>query len=128
MISENSQKKLELWADAVCSQNLDVLMSYYSEKALLKATLSNHIRKTKAEIQEYFSGGEIFQDKGFLNNGITQVDYSQLHSLQLADTELLCGVYTFHMPEKKVEAHFSFFLQPQEESAFILAQHSSLFV
>ena len=45
---------LNKWIKSLNNHNLDDILSLYSESAILVPTLSNKIRKNKAEIKDYF--------------------------------------------------------------------------
>jgi len=118
-------KQLHLWADAVLKKDIDALMSLYSKKATLHPTLSSSTRNTPESIHEYFVGGATFKDYGFLNNGINNIKFEEIH--EQANT--IAGEYHFKVIDddknelKNTKAKFTFCF---DNDNLIIHHHSSL--
>ena len=114
---------LEKWGSYVASRNKEALLNLYDEKALLKPTLSQHIRVNKKEIFSYFDGKGKWGDLGFLNQEIIQVEFLECWIKIYDFGSVSMGKYRFLKKDgTKIEAHFTFVF---EKNLKIIAHHSS---
>ena len=128
-ITTNDIKSIqESWGKAVISQNIDDLMSLYSDNAALKPTLSPVIRRTHSDIKAYFVGGGPYNDSGFLNNQIIDVEFAESEPILLGSLAIDTGIYIFKKQDGDVvEAHYTFCYQKNTQNKIvILTQHSSM--
>ena len=116
-----------VWAQAVIAQDIKTLMNLYANNAVLKPTLSTHIRRSPQEIEDYFSGGGKFKDSGFLREKIVTVEFLESCPILLGAYAIDTGKYKFFKEDKtELSAHFTFFYQLSGSGKVqILAHHSS---
>ena len=116
------------WATAVQNRDIQELMALYAANAVLKPTLSNAIRRTPEDIRAYFVGGKKFNDAGFLNGNISEVNFLESDPKIFGDVAIDTGIYGFTKQNgAKVIAHFTFCYQINSDGkTLILTQHSSL--
>ncbi|WP_209426449.1 SgcJ/EcaC family oxidoreductase [Pararhodobacter sp. SW119] len=116
----SSAALIKPWAEALRSRDAEKLAALYAPEAILLPTLSREIRRTPAEIVEYF--------RAFLENGPEcQVLES---SVQRAGGVILhAGIYRFTMTAQEgrpeVDVRFSFVHQGKGEGWEIILHHSS---
>ena len=117
----NTTEIKKAWTNAIVNRDADAIMSLYSEKALLKPTLSNDVRNSPERIKAYFTGDDV--DHGFLNNGIHKVDFISCFSYSDENTISEVGEYIFHKEGgEEVRAHYTFVYVNNK----IVSHHSSL--
>lgn len=112
---------LNKWIESINENNLDAILSLYSESAILVPTLSKIIRKNKLEIKDYFIH--------FLENKGLKAEVKEVHiqSLYNDTIKINSGNYLFSYYNEKNEfqeltARFSFVIKDN----IILEHHSSI--
>ena len=124
-MGEMSQHPLtEQWCQAIVTGDLQQVLALYEEDALLRPTLSPHLRCGLAAIANYFAGDK--QHQGFLQRGIKQIHHQVEQELYLDHALVLMGQYEFIGPDETVKANFTFVLKESGTGFKILAHHSSL--
>ena len=119
-IKEDAFKGLETWGNAVAKKDMAAVLNCYVASATLWPTLSNKLRTTTAEIQDYF---ELFLPK---ING--SVEWNHVNCQVINDDYCVCaGTYTFDLTSGKTVARFTYTLTKQATGEWkILHHHSSL--
>ena len=125
---EQIKKAQSKWAQTVISQDISALMSLYADDAVLKPTLSPHIRRSQKDIKSYFVGGGKYDDDGFFSQNIIEVNFTESSPQLLGMYAVDIGKYSFILQDKKtVNAYFTFCYQQNESNdSLIIAHHSSL--
>lgn len=116
------------WGKCIASRDLQTLLSLYSERAVLKPTLSNHLRTSTEDIKLYFIGSEKFSDTGFFNNGFTEVKFLESETKCQGEMAVSVGSYEFMKAGESTKAHFTYLYTLEDGSLKILSHHSSLFI
>lgn len=112
----------ELWNQALQSGDAAQVVSLYSADAVLQPTVSNRVRATPAEIQDYFEHFLELKPVGHIN-------YREIRRLG-PTTALDSGVYTFRLTEadgatRDVQARYTFLYSHVDGQWKILNHHSS---
>ena len=93
----------------------------YAKDGVLLPTVSNRVRTSPAEIEEYFSNFLTLQPQG-------KIDHSNVRLLA-EDTAINSGVYTFDLVKDgkptKVQARYSFTYKRLEDGQWYIVDHHS---
>ncbi len=117
------------WSTGITTQDVDLILSLYSPKAILKPTLSPIIRTNFEDIKAYFIGSEQYNDSGFINNGINKIDFTQSFINEFQKCIIDVGKYTFFkLDNQKIEADYTFVYLKDNAELKIISHHSSLAV
>lgn len=117
------------WSSGVTTQNVNLILSLYDQKAILKPTLSPIIRTSPNDIKSYFVGSKKFNDSGFINNGINKINFTQSFINEVGNCIIDIGKYTFVKSDnQKIEADYTFVYLKDKEELKIISHHSSLAV
>ena len=105
------------WNAAIQTGKADNVVELYDTNAILLPTISNKVRKTHAEIEDYFVA--------FLAKGpIGRIDDSNVRIY--GDIAINSGVYTFTFANgSSVQARFSFVYRFNGQGYKIVEHHSS---
>ena len=132
-ITINDVKKVQKgWADSVVSSNIDTLINLYTRDAVLKPTLSSIIRVGTEDIGLYFTGGDKYGDKGFLNMDICKVEFVDSNINIIDSVAIDVGRYRFVKNESLVNqtevinAFYTFCYQKVDQKLLITHHHSSM--
>lgn len=116
---------LQEWGNCITTQNLEKLLSLYSDQAILKPTLSDKIRNSYETIKDYFVGTD--SHPGFLHQGIIKVEFMNVHQIVEENIGITVGQYIFTKNNgESVMADFTYTLKADSEMVQILSHHSSL--
>lgn len=112
---------LNKWIESINENNLDVILSLYSESAILIPTLSKKIRKNKSEIKDYFI--HFLKNKG-LKAEVKEVYIQTLYNdaIKLNSGSYLFSYYSEKNEYQELNARFSFLIKDN----IILEHHSSI--
>lgn len=112
---------LNRWVECVNKHNVEEVLKLYDDNAILLPTLSNKIRKTKAELQDYF--------EHFLSKKELKAEVKELYIQTVFNNELKAdsGTYVFTWKNNQNEyeslnARFTFIIHKGK----ILEHHSSI--
>ena len=113
---------IEQWMEAVCSNDVDAILSLYKEDGLLLGTLDSEIRKGRTEIKMYFDYFLKFKPCG----RITKIVEEDLGYRRMA---IANGTYDFDLTENVEQttdtARFTFVLDREGTKWRIHSHHSS---
>lgn len=113
---------VEEWMEAVCSNDVDAILSLYKEDGLLLGTLDSEIRKGHGEIKMYFDYFLKFKPCG----RITKIVEDNLGYRRMA---IANGTYDFDLTENgekmTAPARFTFVLDREGTKWKIHSHHSS---
>jgi len=113
---------IEEWMEAVCSNDVDAILSLYKEDGLLLGTLDSEIRKGHGEIKMYFDYFLKFKPCG----RITKIVEDNLGYRRMA---IANGTYDFDLTENgekmTAPARFTFVLDREGTKWKIHSHHSS---
>ena len=113
---------IEQWMEAVCSNDVDAILSLYKEDGLLLGTLDSEIRKGRTEIKMYFDYFLKFKPCG----RITKIVEEDLGYRRMA---IANGTYDFDLTEngeqRTAPARFTFVLDREGTKCRIHSHHSS---
>jgi hypothetical protein len=125
-MKEAVEKLKSVWAQAVLDSDIKSLISLYSEKALLKPTLSQKIRQGHQEITPYFTGPSESGGLGFLHQGIVKIDFTTSYQIQIENCYVEMGHYTFTKEEgDEIKADYTFVLTLDENAQTLIQSHHS---
>jgi len=111
----------DAWIAALESGDASRVAALYSEDAILLPTISNHVRKSPAEIRDYFAAFLSMSPRGRLCESSARVlsDDSATHS----------GIYVFALTvdgkRTEITARFTFIYQRRGGGWMIVEHHSS---
>ncbi|WP_462380161.1 SgcJ/EcaC family oxidoreductase [Pseudomonas sp. Marseille-QA0892] len=110
------------WNKALQTGDSAKVAALYSGNAVLQPTVSNRVRTTNAEIQDYF-------DHFLPLKPVGEINYREIRRLG-PDVALDSGVYTFHLtpadgPAQSVQARYTFLYSRAGGEWRILNHHSS---
>lgn len=109
------------WNAALATGKPQEVLKLYAPNAILEPTVSNEVRDTSEEIQDYFAHFLQLKPRGVIN-------YRQIRVLD-ENTALDAGVYTFSVIKdgapSKVQARYSFVYEKQHGEWRIMNHHSS---
>jgi len=124
---EKIQQVQQEWGAHVVAMDAERLMQLYAPNAVLKPTLSAHIRRTPDDVSAYFVGSEKFGDAGFLSNRFKEVRWVESQPQIHGDIAFDTGKYAFVRQDgEEVTADFTFVYVRTPEGWKIATQHSSL--
>ena len=110
------------WMDAVCSNEINAILSLYKENGLLLGTLDSEIRKGRTEIKLYFDYFLKFKPCGRITK-IIEEDFGY-RRMSIAN-----GIYEFDLTENNEQsttsARFTFVLERDGTKWKIHSHHSS---
>lgn len=120
---QDTKTTLKSWMQAVNKKDLETLLSYYNEKAVLIPTFSNRILNTPARIRDYF---EKLASNEALNVSLHE---NTIREQKISENiYALSGIYLWRMKVEdeplSFEARFSFMLDLSLPSP-IIHHHSS---
>lgn len=112
----------ERWNKALQTGDSAKVTSLYAKDAILQPTVSNKVRTTHAEIQDYFDHFLLLKPVGVIN-------FRQIRRMN-EDKAVDTGVYTFTLTEangskRQVQARYTFLYQRIDGKWLILNHHSS---
>lgn len=110
------------WNAALASGNPHAVADLYAPDAVLLPTVSNRVRSSRAEIEDYFAHFLAQKPRGVIN-------YRQVRVLD-ADNAVDAGVYTFTLTDvsgerRQVQARYSFVYEKRDGHWLIINHHSS---
>lgn len=110
------------WNSALQTGNPQSVVSLYAPNAVLQPTVSNQVRSTHAQIQDYF-------EHFLASKPVGQINYREIRHLG-PDAALDSGVYTFTLTDasgkaEKVQARYTFLYERIDGQWKILNHHSS---
>ena len=113
---------IEEWMEAVCSNDVNAILSLYKKDGLLLGTLDSEIRKGRDEIKVYFNYFLQFKPCGRISNIIEE----DLGNRRMAVAN---GIYEFDLTENGEQtttpARFTFVLDREDTKWKIHSHHSS---
>ncbi len=113
---------IEEWMEAVCSNDVNAILSLYKKDGLLLGTLDSEIRKGRDEIKIYFDYFLQFKPCGRISNIIEE----DLGNRRMA---IANGIYEFDLTENGEQtttpARFTFVLDREGTKWKIHSHHSS---
>ena len=113
---------IEEWMEAVCSNDVNAILSLYKKDGLLLGTLDSEIRKGHDEIKIYFDYFLQFKPCGRISNIIEE----DLGHRRMA---IANGIYEFDLTENGEQtttpARFTFVLDREDAKWKIHSHHSS---
>ena len=113
---------IEEWMEAVCSNDVNAILSLYKKDGLLLGTLDSEIRKGHDEIKNYFDYFLQFKPCGRISNIIEE----DLGNRRIA---IANGIYEFDLTENGEQtttpARFTFVLDREDTKWKIHSHHSS---
>ena len=113
---------IEEWMEAICSNNVENIVSLYKEEAVLLGTLDGKLRKGHSEIKEYFDFFVKLQPCGTITS-IEEEDFGHRR------TGVANGTYDFDLTENGEKlvapARFTFVLERLGTKWKIHSHHSS---
>lgn len=112
----------ERWNSALQSGKAQAVVSLYAPDAVLQPTVSNLVRSTPEQIQDYFEHFLVSKPVGLVN-------YRQIRHLG-PDAAMDSGVYTFTLTaadgrQQQVQARYTFLYERLDGQWKILNHHSS---
>lgn len=110
------------WNAALASGNPHKVAELYAPDAVLLPTVSNRVRASRADIEDYFAHFLAQKPQGVIN-------YRQVRVLD-ADNAVDAGVYTFSLTDasgvrRQVQARYSFVYEKRDGRWLIINHHSS---
>jgi len=107
----------DTWNSALASQSPQQVAALYAEDAILLPTVSNQVRYTQAEREDYFSH--------FLTKGPQgKIDESNVR--MFGEIAIHSGIYTFTFSDRsRVQARFTFIYRLNGNQWKIIEHHSS---
>ncbi|MCB2255073.1 SgcJ/EcaC family oxidoreductase [Pseudomonas chlororaphis] len=110
------------WNAALQSGSAKNVTSLYAADAILQPTVSNQVRTTPAQIQDYF-------EHFLAGKPVGQINYREIRHLG-ADAAMDSGVYTFTLHDaggatRQVQARYTFLYERVDGQWKILNHHSS---
>ena len=108
---------LYTWVEKIKSNNAKDVAHLYHQDGLLLGTFSNHERKGKEQILDYFN--ELFSSR-------IDVEITTKHLHKTNSLSTVSGLYNFTVDDKKIEARFSFVFLKVKHKWEIISHHSSL--
>jgi uncharacterized protein (TIGR02246 family) len=110
------------WNQALMTGDAAKVTALYSSNAVLQPTVSNRVRATSADIQDYFDHFLALKPSG-------EINYREIRHLG-PDTALDSGVYSFHVTDaagtsSTVQARYTFLYSKVDGQWRILNHHSS---
>ncbi|PHN27217.1 SgcJ/EcaC family oxidoreductase [Pseudomonas sp. ICMP 460] len=110
------------WNRALQSGNVDTVVDLYAPNAVLQPTVSNQVRTTREQIENYFEHFLTLKPVG-------QINYREIRRLG-SNVAMDSGVYTFTLTEpngqtRQVQARYSFIYELVAGEWKILNHHSS---
>lgn len=120
---KKSQQILEAWIKAVNNRNIENILSFYNENAILIPTFSNKILNSRAKIRDYF-------EKLNANKELSVTLHEKTVKIQEISESIyaLCGIYLWRLAVEdeplSFEARFSFVLDLRLATP-IIQHHSS---
>jgi uncharacterized protein (TIGR02246 family) len=116
----SSAALIQPWSEALSRRDLESLAALYAPEAILLPTLSREIRRTPAEIAEYF--------RAFLENG-PECRVLDSSVQRTGGVILHAGIYRFTMTAQagrpEVDVRFTFVYQEKGAGWEIILHHSS---
>eukprot|EP00798_Chlamydomonas_sp_ICE-L_P029680 gene29680-biopygen4302 len=119
---EEVAKQFDRWNASLQTLDAAKVAAMYAPTAVLLPTVSNRVRTTSAEIQDYFVNFLLLKPFG-------RIDESNVRMLA-SDLAINSGVYTFALTKEglgvtKVQARYSFTYRKIDGEWFIIDHHSS---
>lgn len=110
------------WNATLKTGSASAMTSLYAPDAMLQPTLSNKVRTTPAEIQDYF-------DHFLMGKPVGTINFREIHRLG-PDAAMDSGVYTFTLTnadgsKKDVQARYTFLYERLDGQWKIINHHSS---
>lgn len=110
------------WNAALATGNAERVADLYARDGVLLPTVSNQVRASRAEIEDYFSHFLAAKPRGVIN-------YRQVRLLD-DDSAVDAGVYTFTLTNpdggtRKVQARYTFVYEKRDGQWLIINHHSS---
>ncbi|MDL5367447.1 SgcJ/EcaC family oxidoreductase [Xanthomonas sp. NCPPB 2654] len=110
------------WNAALATGNAERVADLYARDGVLLPTVSNQVRASRAEIENYFSHFLAAKPRGVIN-------YRQVRLLD-DDSAVDAGVYTFTLTNpdgstRKVQARYTFVYEKRDGQWLIINHHSS---
>ena len=111
---------IQEWMEAVCSNDVNTIISLYKEDAVLLGTLDKNVRKGRDEIKQYFDFFVKLKPCGKITE-LVEEDYGRVCVVN--------GTYDFNLTENNksvvAPARFTFVLERAEMKWIIQSHHSS---
>ncbi|ROL63700.1 DUF4440 domain-containing protein [Pseudomonas protegens] len=110
------------WNSALQTGNPQAVVGLYAPNAVLQPTVSNQVRSTHAQIQDYF-------EHFLTSKPVGQINYREIRHLS-PDAAMDSGVYTFTLTaadgkKQQVQARYTFLYERVDGQWKILNHHSS---
>ena len=114
------KQQLQNWLDAVTAGQVPGVLALYAQDGVLVPTLSSHIRRTPAELEDYF--------EHFLAQS-PEAHLLDWEGRQLGAIAVASGHYRFNMrqqnPPQAVDARFTFVWRQQSADQWLILEHHS---
>ena len=112
------QKQFELWNSAILSGDPKRVTALYDENAILLPTISNKVRHSHSEIEDYF--------RQFLSKG-PKGEVDESNPRLFGDVAINSGLYKFSFDNGEVvRARFTFVYRRAHDRWKIVEHHSSV--
>lgn len=105
------------WNNALQTRNPEEVVRLYATNAILLPTVSNKVRRTHAEIEDYFAGFLARGPSGTINESDVR---------WFGDIAIHSGIYTFSFTDKsQLQARFTYVYRWDGAAWQIIQHHSS---
>lgn len=110
--------QFQRWNNALLTEDPKKVAALYAPHAILLPTVSNQVRTTNEQIEDYFTKFLKLRPKGKIDEQHVRI-LDQNHAIN-------SGIYTFSLNDKQsVQARFTFVYQKINGKWFIIEHHSS---